>query len=481
MLSAGLGGELRAVRAELGSTSGDRALHLASAAVALLAWTRRALGRAHLVAVAAALHDELGLGLAGLRALRLPIDLLEAFPHWRRGSNAGFAPRALGLALMPAAAARPLGAIRLQVSTAWGGTGITLGLLRQLRQRLDRSVRLVVLVDPESDAAQLRRLAGASLGRRRGVRFVRLAFGTIYARDNAVAARDGAGRRTLLVPRALRTAEASDTSPLDARAARRRLGMRVIRSRLYWHGGNMLFDGNGLVVGADTIAENVSRLGLTEAEVRALLRAELGHEASVLGETAGRFDHERNRIVASGQASYHVDLDVALLGRTGREQRPTALVADPHLGLSHLAAVLGRRGVTWLPDLSSPALRRQLAHEYRLSAAERTPKLAAYRQRLEGLGYRVIGVPELRTRDDRDTVLNLDNVNVVYCNVLPGLNRGRPAAHYVAWGIPALDAVAERAIAAAGVVPVPVARSPQLANAMMRRAAGLRCFCGAMP
>jgi len=41
--------------------------------------------------------------------------------------------------------------------------------------------------------------------------------------------------------------------------------------------------------------------------------------------------------------------------------------------------------------------------------------------------------------------------------------------------------MAERAIAAAGVVPVPVARSPQLSNAMMRRAAGLRCFCGAMP
>jgi hypothetical protein len=51
----------------------------------------------------------------------------------------------------------------------------------------------------------------------------------------------------------------------------------------------------------------------------------------------------------------------------------------------------------------------------------------------------------------------------------------------VAWGIPALDAVTERAIATAGAVPVPVARSPQLANAMMRRAAGLRCFCGAMP
>jgi len=61
------------------------------------------------------------------------------------------------------------------------------------------------------------------------------------------------------------------------------------------------------------------------------------------------------------------------------------------------------------------------------------------------------------------------------------VNRGRPAVHYVAWGIPALDAVAARAIATAGAVPVAVARSPRLAHAMMRRAAGLRCFCGAMP
>jgi hypothetical protein len=449
--------------------------------VALLGWTRRALARGHLVTTAAALHRELGLDLEGLRALRVPVDLLESFPHWRRGSHAGFAPRARGVSLVPAAAACPLGAIRLQVSTAWGGSAITLGLLRGLAQRLDRDVRIVVLIDPGSDAATLQRHARASLGRRRGVRVARMAFGTIYARDNALAVRDRAGGRVLVVPRALRTLALGDAIPLDGRAARRRLGVRVVRSRMYWHGGNMLFDGDCLVVGADTIAENVSRLGLTEAEVRAVLRAELGHEPVVLGEPSARFDHERNRLVASGQASYHVDLDLALLGATGRARRPTALLAEPRLGLAHVGAVLSERGARWLPDLSSAIVRRQLAAEYRRAAAQRAPVLAAYRQRLTELGYRVVGVPELRTRDDRDAVLNLDNVDVVYCNVVPGLNQGRPAVHYLAWGIPALDAAAARAFAAAGATPVPVARSPQLANAMMRRAAGLRCFCGSMP
>jgi hypothetical protein len=65
--------------------------------------------------------------------------------------------------------------------------------------------------------------------------------------------------------------------------------------------------------------------------------------------------------------------------------------------------------------------------------------------------------------------------------VLSGLNRGRPAVHYLPWGIAALDAEAERGLRAAGVRPVPLARTAHLAAAMMSRAAGLRCFCGAMP
>ncbi len=107
--------------------------------------------------------------------------------------------------------------------------------------------------------------------------------------------------------------------------------------------------------------------------------------------------------------------------------------------------------------------------------------LQAYRERLADCGYRVVGVPELRTRDERDTLLSLASVDLIYCNVLPGMNRGRPAVHYLPWGIPALDAAAERCFRAAGVLPVRLARTPHLANAMIQRAAGLRCFCGAMP
>jgi hypothetical protein len=370
---------------------------------------------------------------------------------------------------VPAGAGHPLGTLRLQISTAWGGTALILGLAHDLLPRLDPSVRVVVLVDPDTNVADVRRLARQSLGRqRRRVRLVCLDFATIFARDNALAARDARGRPALLVPRAVRT-EWDSGAPAFGASAARHLGARVVRSRLYWHGGNVLFDGEALVIGADTVAENVTRLGLAADEVLRLLAAELGRQVVVLGRPAGaRFDHGGNRVAPSGQASYHVDLDVALLGRPG-DGPPAALVADPRPGLALLPGVLAGRA------------REQIAREYRAAAREREPVLREYRRGLAELGYRVVGVPELRTRPRRERVLEAGNLDVVYCNVLPGLNRGRPAVHYLAWGIPPLDAAAERAFRAAGARPVRVGRTPALAHAMMQRAAGLRCFCGAMP
>src|SRR5947208_3457829 len=114
--------------------------------------------------------------------------------------------------------------------------------------------------------AGVRGLVGDCLGGERSIRIFSVGFGTIFARDNALAARDRRGRPVLLVPRALRTSGESSASPLDARAAQRLLAVRVVRSRLFWHGGNILFDGECLAVGADTISENVTRLGLTATE-----------------------------------------------------------------------------------------------------------------------------------------------------------------------------------------------------------------------
>ena len=79
---------------------------------------------------------------------------------------------------------------------------------------------------------------------------------------------------------------------------------------------------------------------------------------------------------------------------------------------------------------------------------------------LEQLGYRVVRVPRLQTRETETGPGGLPGQDVVYCNVLPGLNRGRPSVHYAPLGVPRLDAAAEQAFRDAGVQPVRVSRTP---------------------
>ena len=446
----------------------------------LLSTAHETLGHAHLVRVAEVLSRELHLGLDELRALRLPVDLLESFPRWRSASTEGFQPSSRRITLAPESADRPISALRVHVAPYSGDTPIVLTLLEGLDRRLDPSTRLMALVNPDTGPAEIRKLGRAAVGTSRRVRFLGIDFGTVFARDNAIAAEDARGRPVLIVPRTLRTPFDSDATPLDVRAAERHLGVRVATSRLYWQGGNVLFDGTTLAVGADTIAENVTRLGLAASEVIALLAADFGHEVTVLGDpSVGRFDHARNRMRRSGQASYHLDLDVVLLGQS-RARRPTAVVADLRAGLAFLPDALRRDVPGAPPYLATARARKLLAAEYRLTARLRSPVLESYVAALTRRGYHVIRVPQLQTRGTQSSPGGFPGRDLVYCNVLPGLQRGRPAVYYAPWGIPSLDAAAAQAYRQAGVLPVAVSRTPYLASAMMDGAAGLRCFCGSL-
>lgn len=338
---------------------------------------------------------------------------------------------------------------------------------------------MIAFIDPDVDGRVLRRAAIEALGSSAGVRFVTADFSTIFARDNALAARDARGRAVLVVPRQGRGAP-GDAEPLDRRAVERQLGVRVVASRFHWQGGNILFDGGTLAVGADTIAENAARLGLTADEVTHGLAAELGSDLTVLGNpAAARWDDERHRMSRSGQASYHIDLDAALLGPSRGSGQPIALVADATSGLALLDPLLARDAIPRPPLLSPASARTLMAHEYRQSVRVREPVLRSYRDALTQRGYRIVGVPELRTRELNENASGLPEI--VYCNVLPGLNRRRPAVHYLPWNIPSIDEAAELAFKRAGARAIRVARTSYLATAAMERAAGLRCFCGAMP
>jgi hypothetical protein len=474
--------ELRALRADIGAAPCAQLMTHAGAVARLLAWTRRALSDSHLVFAAHALHRTLGAGVEDLRTLRLPVDVLREFPAWRSGSRAGFHPAPLGVKPRPAGARQPMRGIRIHVAPADGMTPLALTVLRDLLGKLDDAVRFVLFVEPEVDLDRLRDLArayGAWDDRR--VRLVAVRSSTLYSQDNARAAVDTHGFPVLLLPRAFRPELGRDEEAMSATEAERALGVRVVQSRTYWEGGNVLHDETHCLVGADTIAENRVRLGLTADEAARLLEADLGVAVHALGDAStARYDADRDRVAPSGQATFHIDLDVALLGRVGRGRRPVALVADPARGLRLLDAVFRDRRATARHLIAPARVRGPLAAEYEASANERTPILRRYGATLVRLGYRVVGMPDLRLCREK-SVFGDTRLDFTYCNVLPGLNAKRASVHYLPWGIRALDRAAEARFRAAGVTPVTVSADPTVAHALMRCSAGLHCFCGLLP
>lgn len=439
---------------------------------------RRTLSTTHLVDVAWELAERRRWPLPTLGALGVPVDLLDCFPNWRRGSKTPFAPGSSDLRLAPSGAARPLGTLRLQLSPMPGTIPYALRLLRDLLRRVDRTTRFIVVVEPGADVDALAKIAGRfDPGAQTRVRFVPLRTVSVFAQDNARAARDARGTAVLLVPRSFRATGARADDEIDPSAAERAFGIPVQRSRLYWEGGNVVHDDDQCFVGVDTIAENAARLGLARKEVIALLEVEFGMPVAVLGRAEGaRYDADADRFSSSGQASFHIDLDVAMLGRIGRARSPRALVADAARGLDFVDDVLAKRGLVAGHFLPASDIRRHVRAEYEAYATIRHPLLLEYAATLGDRGYRVVGVPDLRVDPDMD-VFRRVNLDFGYCNVLPGSKNGRPAVHHFVSGIGALDADASRRMRIAGVDAVPVS-TPDVASALMLLFGGLHCCCG---
>ncbi len=481
MLSNDLLRELDAVLRESGVQPLPLLIAHAHVLERLRRWCRRALAHHHLVALASHLVERIGADLPGLEALGVPTDILQLFPGWRHRSRKGFRPSGLGLRPPPAGAAEPIGILRLQLSPAAGTIPYALTLLRDLIRRVDPSVRFVVVVEPGADLRALRRLVRQffSASAHHRVRFVELRSVSVFAQDNARPARDSDGRPALLIPRAFGRGSTREEDELAPAEAERALGLPIVRSRLVWQGGNIVHDNRQCLVGVDTVAENMVRFGLTAAETRALLSADLGVEITTIGDVRrAKFDHIKEMMVPSGQAAFHIDLDVALLGQFGRRRRPCALVADPVRGLDALRSVLARRSLFTGGFLPAMRAKEFVRAEYEAHARQRYRRLLGYAATLERLGYQIVGMPDLRI-DPAENVFASTNLDFGYCNILPGLRHGRPAVHYLPWGIPALDLAAAARFRAAGVQPVRVG-TPAVANALMRLQGGLHCFCGAL-
>lgn len=424
---------------------------------------RDALATRHLIDVA----REIGASEELLAALGVPVDVLAAFPNWRQGARV-FTPARLGLRPVPAGAGDPLGTLRVQLSPAADAVPWALRLARTL---VRAGEDVVIVAEPGACRDGLRELTGA--------RVVEMRSATVFARDAALPARDGDGRPALLLPRAFEGHRSDDA--IDPSAAAAAFGVEVRRSALHWEGGNLHHDGVRLLVGADTVRENCARLGLAPGEVLALFAAELGEEPLVLGDVeAARFDVAGGRVTASGQAAFHIDLDVAPLGRFRRHRLPRALVADVARGLELAPQVLGHAALFRGHFLNPRRTRAQIEALWDERARVDHPRLLGYAATLEAAGYRVHGVPDLRI-DPRENIFRPANFDLGYCNVLVGLAAGQPAVRWLPWGIPALDDAAEATFRRAGMVSVRLGRDARLAHALMSYSGGLRCATGGLP
>jgi hypothetical protein len=473
-------GELRALAPTLSEIAPQRLLESAALLNRCRLAVRHALERFHLVTVASELADSVGSDLTTLSTLGVPVDLLTCFPQWRAGSRVPFQPATSALRLAPSGAAIPLGRLRLQLSPTPGSIPYALLLLRDLLRQLDPTTHFVVVVEPGANLDALARLVSSfhpSAPSR--VRFVPLRCISVFAQDNARAARDTDGRPVLLVPRAFRAGVSRAEDQLDPIEARAAFGIEVRPSKLYWEGGNIVHDDSRCFVGVDTVAENAARLGLSREEIVALFEGEFGLPVTLLGrDGASRFDPIADRLPSSGQASFHIDLDVSLLGRFGQARRPRALVADAARGLDYVGDVLELRRLVAGHFLPVRELRRHLRAEYEASAETRHPVLLEYASTLAAHGYRVIGMPDLRIDPQMD-VFQRVSLDFGFCNVLPGLRSKRPAvAHFVS-GVRTLDRDASRRMRLAGVDSVPVSR-PDVASALRLLQGGLHCCCGVM-
>ena len=469
--------ELEKLQSEAPSDTIGRWIECTDALEKYRKWSRRALAENHLVAVASHLHRKLRIEPNHFKALGIPVDLLGQFPRWRAGSRVGFRVQPSGLRASDSGAASPIGWMRVQLSPAPLTTPYALVLLRDLLRQMDSKVRFTVIVEPGANIEGLRDIVrGFRAGAVDRVHFAELGCQSVFAQDNAMAARDGAGTPVLLIPRASAYGQEIKDA-LSVEDAQRAFGIRALRSRLYWEGGNILHGPDHCLIGVDTIAENMRRLGLTRREVMEMFAAELGVEVTALGDQdKTRFDWHIDRLSRSGQAAFHIDLDVSLLGSIGPKRKPVALIADPARGLDLLSSVLARRALYTNHFLSSRRAHEVVRAGYDAYARERHPKLLGYNVVLEKCGYRVIGMPDVRI-NPQENLFRPVNLDFSYCNVLPGLRGGRPAVYYLPWGIRRLDEEAERKMRQAGVNPVRVS-SPRIANLLMSLSGGLHCFCG---
>jgi hypothetical protein len=291
------------------------------------------------------------------------------------------------------------------------------------------------------------------------------------------------GTTAVMLPRATNNGRKGDQ--LSPEKLSGLLGIPVLASKLYWEGGNVLFDGQTCVIGAKTIAYNVTHLGLDEQQVREAFRLEFGARILVLGNLklaieSARAEENAPSDSESGQADFHIDLDICLLGPTAGRGRPVVAIADPLAGAKYQGAVLRQRDLFEHHFLPAREMRHYFGQMLQATIERRVPALEGYSRTLRAAGYDLVGVPDIRLAPEFNYLARV-NMSFNYCNVLPAAKRsGRPAIYLFHYGIPTLDKAVDSVYRSCGLKPVPIGVDVTSAHELLLLGGGLHCLCSKM-
>jgi len=413
-------------------------------------------------------------------------DILRSFARPTESDSFQYTPTSPGFQLLPESTKHPVRHLRLQMPDSGESVAIGLKLLRDLLLALDPAITLTVFVKPGVDRnrmASLIRLWGAQPTR---VRLIEHRCQTLFAQDNGKTGILPDGTTALMLPRSTNGTRNGDT--LSPEKLSGLLGITILSSKLYWEGGNILFDGHTCLIGAKTIAYNVTRFGLSEQQVKKAFKLEFGAKVLVLGDMkialeSARDDEESGNADSAerGQADFHIDLDLCVLGQvTVGSRRPVVAIADPLLGAKYRAAILRRAQLFEHHFLPAEDMKEVFRQTLEATIERRVPLLEAYSKTLKAAGYALVGVPDIRLAPKLNYLARV-NMSFNYCNVLPvASHSGRPAVYLFHYGIPALDNAADKVFRSRGLKPIPIGADLSTAHELLLLRGGLHCLCAKM-
>lgn len=357
---------------------------------------------------------------------------------------------------------RPLENVRLQIVEM----GHFVPILKDMMKALPRDCCYNLVLQPEVNPSFLKEIiAGFRLGYVPRIKVMKQRVSTVFARDNALSATDQ-GEKIIVVPRNFEdyAGHARYFDNVNLWGRKKIFGRRILRSDLYWEGGNLIAASAHLIIGGFTIFTNMRLRGESRVQVVRAFEKEFGKPVVILG------SHK----VAAGQADFHVDFSVAVLeGAKGAH----ALVADPEEGIRLVNGDKERflseiRGKKILPP------EKTFYHanrSWRFQAERRRRSLDEYGETLSRAGYQVSRIPDLSVAKDRNFLPGVP-ISATSTNVI--MDGARRRAYGFRYGFPSIEKAARALFKKAGWQLLHVNDDPSHAHHYLKSTGGLRCLVG---